>query len=161
MDQAIGTDGWRTQLSVRAEGDDPARLWHLLSTPAEWPRWAPHIRRVDTPAGDGRLAPGQRLRIDSYGPVGVTATVTRVDAPRRWDFRVELPLGFALVAAHEVLDDARPPRAGVRGHPATVRVRMALDGPLPSPIAGALLQAYRPVAHVALHRLAALAADTA
>lgn len=151
MDQAIGADGWRTQLAVHAEGGDPARLWHLLSTPAEWPRWAPHIRRVGTVAGDGRLAPGQRLRIDSYGPVGVTATVTRVDdAPRRWDFRVGLPLGFALVAAHEVLEG-----------PPTARVRMALDGPLPTPVAAALLQAYRPVAHVALHRLAALAASAA
>jgi hypothetical protein len=76
----------------------------------------------------------------------VTAAVTHVDEPNRWDFRVDLPLGHHIAAAHEVL------RA-----PVVVRMAMSVHGPLPGPAGSALLAAYRPLAAHALRRLVALA----
>lgn len=137
------------RVTVPADGVDPATLWRLLSTPTEWPRWAPHIRRVTTPADDGTLHVGERVRIDGHGPLHVTAAITHVDPPGRWDFRVALPLGHHLTAAHEVT-----------ASPTAVEVRMTLDGPLPSPVGQGLLFAYRPIAHLALRRLVVLAQST-
>lgn len=138
--------------TVPADDCDPATLWRLLAEPRWWSRWAPHIRRarpVDT-AGDTPVVDGDRLRIDSVWPVHVTAAITCVEPPARWDFHVGLPLGHHLDASHEVLMA-----------PTRVRVRMHLRGPLPRQAGAALLAAYRPVALLALHRLVALARDRA
>lgn len=138
------------QVTERADGCQGADLWHVLATPAYWPRWAPHIQRTTTTAGRPTLqvSRGDVVRIDGVGPTYVTATITHVEEPRRWDFRVDLPLGHHIEAGHEVLRD-----------PVAVRVDMTLHGPIPGPAGGALLTAYRPLAALALRRLVSLTRD--
>jgi Polyketide cyclase / dehydrase and lipid transport len=138
--------------TARADACDPATLWRLLAEPRWWSRWAPHFRRAraDGATGDTPVIVGDRVRIDGVWPVHVTAAITRVEPPVRWDFRVGLPLGHHLDATHEVLEA-----------PLRVRVRMHLRGPLPRQVGTALLAAYRPVALLALHRLVTLARDRA
>lgn len=135
-------------VTANADGSDADELWRALATPAAWPRWAPHICATTmVPGPPGRtVRTGDVVRIDSLGPSHVTAAITRVDAPHRWDFQVDLPLGNHVEAAHEVLNA-----------PTAVRVTMTVRGPLPGPVAGTLLAAYRPVAAYALRRLVALA----
>lgn len=133
---------------VAAPGRDPAELWRLLAAPAAWPDWSPHIRRVTSASGAATVTVGDTMRIDGWGPVHVTAVITRVDPGSRWDFQVDLPAGHHVAATHEVL---AAPRA--------VQVRMALRGPAPPPLAMALLHAYRPLAVLALRRLVTLADD--
>jgi uncharacterized protein YndB with AHSA1/START domain len=151
--QAFDRDGNRGAATtvVDAQGCTPAALWRLLATPRQWPRWAPHIRRA-TPWGapaDVPLHPGDRVRIDGWGPVHVTAAITRVDPDRRWDFLVELPLGHRVHAIHEVLPDT----------PA-VRLHMTLDGAAGRVAGDALLAAYQPLAGLALRRLVTIARAT-
>lgn len=166
-----GSPTARATVAVRvpAGAAHPDALWRLLSTPELWPAWAPHIRRAEPelrpegdPGGTGRgagsradvtqggsaLRTGDRVRIDGHGPATVTALITLVDPPRRWDFLVHLPLGHQMIATHELVDDA-----------AGVRVRMAVHGPLPASVGSVLLRAYRPLADVALRRLVALTTD--
>lgn len=151
--QASDRDGNRgaATIVVGADGCTPAALWRLLVTPAQWPRWAPHIRRA-TPRGapaDAPLRPGDRVRIDGWGPAHVTAAITRVDPDRRWDFLVELPLGHRVRAIHEVLPD-----------PPAVRLHMTLDGAAGRVAGDALLAAYQPLARHALQRLVTIARAT-
>jgi hypothetical protein len=153
-DQATPTARTPVDVRVPAGAADPAELWTLLSTPALWPAWAPHIRRAervpgrDDGPGGASVRTGDTVKIHGLGPMAVTALIALVDPPRRWDFVVALPLSHQLVATHELVDD-----------PAGVRVRMALHGPLPSPLGRMLLRAYQPLATVAVRRLVALAAD--
>lgn len=133
---------------VVADGRAPADLWRLLATPAAWPDWSPHIRRASPASGAPTVTVGDTLRIDGWGPLHVTTTITHVDPGSRWDFRVDLPAGHRLMATHEVLTA-----------PSAVQVRMALRGPAPRPLTMALLHAYRPMALLALHRLVMLAKD--
>lgn len=97
----------RDDMTVTADagGCDPAILWELLSQPRWWPHRAPHISRARSAdaADDRPVAAGDRVRIDGHDPLHVTAAITRVGAPARWDFRVDLPVGHALEAAHEVI----------------------------------------------------------
>jgi hypothetical protein len=164
---SISGDGTRTptgrttvDVCADAADVDHVALWRLLSTPALWSTWAPHIRHAgpepaddaaqpdDAGGGDGAVRPGDLVRIHGYGPVAVTARIALVDPPRRWDFLVALPLGHQLTATHELVD-----------HPSRVCVRMALHGPLPSPLASTLLRVYQPLAAVAVHRLVARASQ--
>lgn len=133
---------------VPAHGCAPALLWRLLATPAQWSRWAPHIRRATprTASADLPLRPGDRVRIDGWGPVHVTAAITRVDPGSRWDFVVQLPLGHRISASHEVVDDT----------PA-VRLHMTLDGVAGRMAGDAVLAAYEPLARLSLRRLVAIA----
>ena len=141
-------------VTVSAESSAPAdRTWRLLATPSQWPRWAPHISAVEDLDGgdaDREVRRGQHLRITSVGPVRVQATVTRVDPGLRWDFRV-LIAGVALDNTHEV----QPTPEGVR-----VVVTMRTEVPrLPPAVAVSdrALRAYRPLAALAVGRLARLA----
>jgi hypothetical protein len=126
----------------------PAAVWALLAVPARWPAWSPHIRRADSHPGPVEV--GDEVRVRSYGPVAVRTRITRVDDGRRWDFRVlSVPSPWRLEAAHAVV--ARD--AGSR-----VVVGMRLSGP-GTPLLGiAFLNAYRPLAALAVRRLARLAA---
>lgn len=144
--------------TAAAPDADPHLLWELFATPAWWPRWAPHITAVTTAgAATDPVAVGDRVRIHGPGPVAVTAELTLVEQPRRWDFRVALPGGVHLDGAHEVQWDD-PPR---------VEVCMRLDGAT-GPVGAALrrthgligaplLLAYAPLAELSLRRLVALA----
>lgn len=133
---------------ARADGCDPQALWQLLSRPRHWPLWAPHIRRAarQVPNDDQPLRVGDRMRIEGWTPRGVTATITRVQPPTRWDFRARLPLGHRVDVAHEVL-----------GAPTAVRVQMVLRGPMSTTLGGALLAGCAPIAKSGLRRLARLA----
>ncbi len=138
------------RVTVRADGSRSEELWRWLATPALWPRWAPHIRRTSTSAAvpTQAVSPGDIVFIEGVGPTRVTAKITRVDHPHRWDFRVDLPLGYHVEASHEVL----------RG-PVAVSVGMTLHGAVPGPVGRAMLTLYRPVAMLALRRLVALTRD--
>ncbi len=138
------------RVTVRADGCRREDLWRVFATPALWPRWAPHIRRTSTSAASPRqeIGVGDVVSIDGIGPSSATAAITRVERPRRWDFRVDLPLGHHVEASHEVLRD-----------PVAVRVDMTLHGTIPGPVGSALLTAYRPLATLALHRLVSLTRD--
>lgn len=132
-------------------------LWRLAASPRWWPAWAPHLREVHGVEGDPApraLAPGQRLTVHSVVPgVAVSATITRVEPPHRWDFAVALPGPWRLHSAHLVT----PGAAGSR-----IAVVLWLEGPARG-LGGAWgpLRAYQPVAAWAVRRLAALAAAEA
>lgn len=133
---------------VAAARRDPAELWALLASPAQWSRWAPHIRGATSTVGATTVTAGDTVRIEGWGPLRVTTTITRVDPGSRWDFSVDLPAGHRLVATHEVATE-----------PPAVQVRMALRGPAPRPVGVTLLAAYRPLAVLALHRLVSLGGE--
>jgi hypothetical protein len=148
--RAFDHDGRRGTATtvVPAHGCAPESLWRLLATPTQWPRWAPHIRRATprTAPADLPLRSGDRVRIDGWGPVHVTAAITRVDPGSRWDFLVELPLGHRTNASHEVVDG-----------PPAVRLHMTLDGVAGRMAGDAVLAAYEPLARLSLRRLVAIA----
>ncbi|MET7507246.1 SRPBCC family protein [Streptomyces albidoflavus] len=133
--QARGAVATRTV--SRAGPAAPETAWERYARPALWPRWAPHIRRVETDAD--RIAPGVRGRVFSYAGMRVRFAVERVDESRRmWTWRVALgPLVLRL--CHEVT--AAP--GGGSG------TRLTVSGPLP------VVVLYRPVAAWALGRLVA------
>jgi hypothetical protein len=114
---------------------DPAEAWAMLSRPARWHEWAPHLRGAwglgevvrEGDAGAARL----------LGAVPVPVRITAVDAPRSWSWRA----GALVDMDHLVL--ARP--GGV-----TVRV----DLRAPAPLEAGLALAYGPVVKAALRRLA-------
>jgi uncharacterized protein YndB with AHSA1/START domain len=151
----------RRQLVLSAGSAAPVEtLWAWLASPAHWPQWAPHIRRVAAlgaagGATPGSLQPGQRLRIHPPGllglPPGMKARVTTVEPPRRWSFTVSLAGLAEMDATHWV----EPEADGCR-----VWTGLTLRGP-GSLVAPALLPAYAPLARHALHRLAALAERSA
>ena len=114
---------------------DPALAWELLSRPARWHEWAPHLRGAwglgeVVRAGDAGAA---RL----LGAVPVPVRITAVDAPRSWSWRA----GALVDMDHHVL--AR--QSGV-----TVRV----DLRAPAPLEAGLALAYGPVIAYALRKLA-------
>ncbi|GEA87930.1 SRPBCC family protein [Cellulomonas cellasea] len=124
-------------LTLRAHGGvDAATAWRRYDELALWPRWAPHLRRVDSDAAT--LTAGGRGRV--RGPFGVTArfAVVAVDHDRRrWTWRVRSgPL--AVVLEHGV--DRGPDGAGSR-------TWLTMRGPYPA------LLGYAPLAWWALHRL--------
>ncbi|WP_165491823.1 SRPBCC family protein [Egibacter rhizosphaerae] len=165
----------------------PADVWALLADPQQWARWAPHIRwiqasrpRVATmdapqrPRGGSRsrgpdaapptapsgtaaraehsepclVAPGDRLFV--RGPAGtrVQGVVTHVEPGHRWDFRIRLPAAQWLDSAHVVA----PWGTGSR-----VATRLRVDGVFAGP-GRIALEGYRPLARIAMARLARIAA---
>ena len=116
-------------------GGDPVEAWELLSRPARWHEWAPHVRGAwglgeVVRAGDGGAA---RL----FGAVPVPVRIIAVDAPRSWSWRV----GALVEMDHRVI--ARP--GGVT---------VALDLRAPAPLEAGLALSYGPVIRLALRRLA-------
>jgi hypothetical protein len=65
----------------------PAEAWALLSRPARWHEWSPHVRGA-WGLGDGEVRAGARGAARVLGVVPVPAVVTGVDAPRAWTWRV-------------------------------------------------------------------------
>lgn len=129
-------------------------LWALLSTPAWWSAWSPHIRHV-TDAGDtgaaapASLAEGDQLVIHGPRPLRTTAEITTVEAGHRWDFEAAGLGPWSLLASHRAV-----PRAG--GSRAIVTMRVS--GPAGALASASVLRAYQPLAAVAVRRLATLAA---
>lgn len=130
----------------------PEVAWELLATPARWPDWAPHVRRVTIARGhDARppmLTPGQLLVVHVRGPVKARVRVTHVDRRRRWDWTVMLPGPWSMQAAHVV----EPLPEGCR-----VVFIHRLVGPAAGAIGPPLLALHVPLARRALRRLAHLA----
>jgi hypothetical protein len=126
--------------------------WALLATPAWWPAWAPHIRRVSDMdrrgAAPADLVPGQHLLVHGPPAVAVRAEITAVEPLRRWDFVVRLPGPWRARSTHLV----EPEDGGCR-----VTVHMALDGPAGAALTRTALAAYLPLAAIAVRRLARLA----
>jgi uncharacterized protein YndB with AHSA1/START domain len=127
----------------------PAAVWALLADPARWPAWSPHIRRAD--GRRGSVQEGDELVVRSYGPLAVRTRITRVDPGRRWDFRVlTVPRPWVLEAAHAVV---------ARDGGARVVVATRVRGPGAPLLALTALNAYRPLAALAVRRLARLAQE--
>ena len=114
---------------------DPAAAWALISRPARWHEWAPHVFGAwglgeEVRAGDAGAA---RL----LGAVPVPVRITAVDAPRSWSWRV----GALVEMDHRVV-----PRPG--------GVTVALDLRAPAPLEAGLALAYGPLIRLSLRRLA-------
>jgi hypothetical protein len=110
------------------------QAWERYVVPANWPRWAPHIRTVDVDAD--RLAPGVTGRINDALGVHVSFLVTAVDERRRtwaWDARVG-PVRMHL-------------RHGVEEHPRGSATWLTVRGP------AVVVVPYLPLARLALRRL--------
>ena len=125
-------------MTINAAGSgNPDVAWERYAVPANWPRWAPQITRVDATAD--RLAAGVTGRV--FGPLGVSVrfVVDEVDeGARRWAWTVHRgPLSMRL--QHGV-------RARERGGSATW---LSIDAPLPVAVG------YVPMAYLALRRLVA------
>lgn len=132
----------------------PESLWDALADPVRWPDWSPHILAVARPGGHrGHVVAGEKLIV--RGPVStrVTATVTRVDPGRRWDWRVGPAGRWSLIGVHEVLPAPACDPSGCR-----VRVSMRVVGPLAAVLDRTALLVYAPLADLAVRRLAALTA---
>lgn len=128
-------------IRLEARGDaSPDTVWDRYAEPTRWPRWSPHIRRVEVDGARERLMPGMTGRVSSYGPLSVRFTVTAVhEEAGAWSWAVDLgPLQLDLdhsVVAADLADG--------RGSVAALTLR----GPWP------VLVVYAPLAQLALRRL--------
>ncbi|UJA19556.1 SRPBCC family protein [Thermoleophilia bacterium SCSIO 60948] len=64
-----------------------ADLWRLISRPARWHEWAPHIRGANG-LGWPEVRAGATGTVSLLGLIGVPARVTSVDPGRGWSWRV-------------------------------------------------------------------------
>lgn len=113
----------------------PDVAWRLLSRPAEWPLWSPHVRgawNLGAPEVREGAAGAARL----LGVVPVPARITAV-GERSWTWRVGV-----VEMVHRVTARA--------GGGAVV----AIDLSAPAAVEPALALAYGPLIDVSLHRLA-------
>lgn len=62
-------------------------LWRLISRPARWHEWAPHIRGANG-LGWPEVRVGAVGTVSLLGLVGVPARVTAVEPGRSWSWRV-------------------------------------------------------------------------
>jgi hypothetical protein len=78
-----------TEIDIEAP---PERAWRVLADLASYPEWNPFLRKVE-----GRLAPGERLRVEMELPPGTRRvfrpTITRLAEREeiRWLGRVVVP----------------------------------------------------------------------
>jgi hypothetical protein len=72
---------------VSLDIDAPARIaWHLLIDTAEWPRWGPSVRAVDTP--DPLIGPGMRGRVQTSVGLWLPFEITAWQAGEAWAWQV-------------------------------------------------------------------------
>jgi len=120
----------------------PEAAWALLARPADWSRWAPHVRGawgLGAPeVQDGAVGAARLL-----GVVPVPARITGKRAGRAWTWR----LGLGLV---EMVHRVEPRPGGCE---------VAVDILAPAPLERAVAAAYGPVVQSALRRLARAAED--
>ncbi len=121
-----------------AESDgSPRAAWALLSRPGAWPRWAPHVRGAWGLGEEVRAGDAGAARLLGVAPVPVS--ITAVDAPRSWSWRVA-----------GVVDMAH--RVQPRGSGCTVAIELEA----PAPLEAALALTYGPLILLTLRRLARL-----
>ncbi len=161
MATADSSSGHRDRVVVRVPCAAPATAaWGLLGSPVRWPQWSPQIRAVDgfdpvrrrVLPGAPALEAGGWVLVHGPWPVRLPARFTRVDAGVRWDFSAPLPGRLCLVSAHEV----QPVPGGCE-----VVWVMHVQGPGGRLLTRTVLTAYRPLARLALRRLARLAEQRA
>jgi uncharacterized protein YndB with AHSA1/START domain len=77
--------------STSAIAAGPADVWAVLTDGAGWPSWDSGVTAVE-----GRLAPGEKVKIRSEAAPGraFPVTVTAFDAPSRMQFSGGMPLGL-------------------------------------------------------------------
>ncbi len=117
-------------------------VWDLVARPANWSRWAPHVRGAWRLAGDdGLVREGAHGAARLLGAVPVPVVITDVQPGRSWTWRV----AGVLDMDHRV----DPRRAG--GSTVTV----TLDAP--APLRAALAVTYAPLVGLLVQRLARVA----
>lgn len=120
----------------------PATAWALYARPAEWHRWAPHLRGawgLDGPGGEVRA--GARGAVRLLGAVPIPARITSVDPGRAWSWQVG-----PVTMTHRV-------EPAAQGDGCTV----ALELRAPAPLEPLVAATYGPLVQLLLRRLAATA----
>lgn len=64
-----------------------ADLWRLISHPARWHEWAPHVRGANG-LGWPEVLPGATGTVSLLGLIGVPARITVVEPGHSWSWRV-------------------------------------------------------------------------
>lgn len=120
----------------------PATAWALYARPAEWSRWAPHLRGAWGLSGpDGEVRAGARGAVRLLGAVPIPAQIVSVDAGRAWTWQVG-----PVTMTHRV--EPAPDGAGCT---------VALDLAAPAPLEPIVAATYGPLVRLLLRRLAAAA----
>ncbi len=152
-----------TGITVSAQGPAPAdRVWGLLARPSDWPAWAPHMWHVSGPGDEAPTAvhEGQRLRLRfPLVDAAIPLEVTEVDAPHGWTMAASVPLLGRVTSSHRIRPVGGAVGGGASGERTVVEVTVAAERS--DPLTAVALQAYRPVAAVALRRLLSLAGGEA
>jgi len=121
----------------------PRAAWALVSRPAAWPAWAPHMRGFwsSPPLGDGEVVSGAWGAAAVLGVVPVPVLVTGKEPGRSWTWQ----FGLTRIT-HRV-----EPRPG--------GCRLAVDLEAPWPLETILTATWGPVFALSLRRLARVAAQ--
>jgi hypothetical protein len=121
----------------------PERAWALMAEPAQWSRWAPHLRGA-WGLGDPEVEPGARGAARLLGALPVPARILAVDRGRAWTWRVG-----PVTLVHRV----HPRRQG--------GAIVAVDLIAPHPVEALLAATYGPVVQLLVRNLARIAASPA
>ncbi|KAA0024107.1 SRPBCC family protein [Antrihabitans cavernicola] len=117
-----------------------AETWSLVSEPARWPEWAPHIRGA-WGLGTPEVQAGQRGAARLLWVVPVPALVSAKSEHRSWSWQVG-----PVTLDHEVTP-----------LPSGSRITMTISAP--GPIEGVLAATYGPVVQLLVRRLARIAEE--
>lgn len=117
----------------------PDAAWSLMSEPARWPEWAPHLRG-GWGLGSPEVEPGSLGAARLFGVVPVPARIVSKTPGREWTWHVG---PVALV--HAV-------------HPTPVGCRITMTLRAPGPLEPLLGATYGPVIQLLVQRLARIAA---
>jgi hypothetical protein len=122
----------------------PGAAWELMSRPAAWPEWAPHMRGFwsNPPIGDGEIVSGAWGAARVLGVVPVPAVVTGKEPRHSWTWQ------FGLTRITHRVERRRP-----RG------CRVAVDLEAPWPLETLLVAAWGPLFGRSLRKLARVAAQ--
>ena len=120
----------------------PAAAWRLLSRPASWSEWAPHVRGA-WGLGSPEVRAGAVGAARLLGAVPIPARIVAKRPGRSWTWRV----GLGLV---DMVHRVEPAAAG--------GCVVAIDLTAPAPVERTLAAAYGPVIQATLDRLARKAA---
>ena len=78
----------------------PPRVWNVTIDLAQWPSWNPTVTEVSY-RDLGEVRPGFRARLKQPGSAPAEWAVTRVEAPRRFEWTTR-PLGMRVDAIHDL-----------------------------------------------------------
>jgi uncharacterized protein YndB with AHSA1/START domain len=119
-------------------GADAARVWRLLAEPAQWHRWAPHIRG-GRGLGDPEVQAGSSGTVRLWPALPVPVRITAKQPGHRWDWRVG-PVDMA----HTVV-----------GRDDGAEIRLEISGA--APLERGIAVTYGPLVKVLLRNLARVA----